>query len=165
MSAMVAKVSAALSHSPACLYWEVALCKFVWLFVRIMTKIISLLVLGGRPLQVDQHDQTYQHDHINKINTIFIINRTNLLVLRGRPLRVCLFVSIVDQQDNIAMTNKINQLVWSRSTLSTWLHCTRQQNTISFNLNSILFHQITATNIKKVFSDCRIFSILYCPTW
>ena len=62
-------------------------------------------------MQVDQHDQTYQHDHINKINTIFIINRTNLLVLRGRPLRVFLFVSIVDQQDNIAMTNMINQLV------------------------------------------------------
>ena len=62
-------------------------------------------------MQVDQYDQTYQHDHINKINTIFIINRTNLLVLGGRPLRVCLFVSIVDQQDNIAMTYMINQLV------------------------------------------------------
>ena len=62
-------------------------------------------------MQVDQHDQIYQHDHINKINTIFIINRTNLLVLGGRPLRVCLFVSIVDQQDNIAMTYMINQLV------------------------------------------------------
>ena len=72
---------------------------------------ISLLVLGGRPLQVDQHDQTYQHDHINKINTIFIINRTNLLVLGGRPLRVCLFVSIVDQQDNIAVKYMINQFV------------------------------------------------------
>ena len=62
-------------------------------------------------MQVDQHDQTYQHDHINKINTIIIINRISLVVLGGRPLRVCLFVSIVDQQDNIAMTNMINQLV------------------------------------------------------